>query len=555
MTRIQLRRDTSSNWQTNNPTPSLGEPCYEIDTKKLKIGDGVTKYNDLQYFAGGGVTDAYTKAETDNLLDTKQDKLIIGPGLSLTNNEISIDTQSYKGLVYSNNDTSFGTLDYSTGIYNQNTVIKYPTIKDGLSVVAFDSKINNITSFDYMTVVKVTDLSNPNGVVMFAGNAAANYVSIDCWGSNYLRAVCTVNGSTTTQESIINPYNTFVALRLQHTGTTLNVYTYISPNGELPSNDEDWALKYTREWDLSQNPIAGEGLYLFILGGSIFRDSSIKTTNTIGGSYLLKQTVLTVNNTNIFNKLSNANSVIASKDELGLVKIDDNTIVLNNNSQLEVSDTITKQGNTFNGASQLVQLDSSGKLPAIDGSQLTGISAGNPSYAYSVTTLNSNQDLNSLTTEGLYFVDGGSNFPSGVSSTRGFIRVEKLNYPDWGAINGSLVQTFTTINSLSPSTPPEVYTRQRTSTTFSPWTKVNTPSPSIATTTTTGIVKPDGTTITVTQDGTISANISTSTGALKYWTGTEANYTAIETKDADTLYRTTDTNKVFLGTIQLGGNT
>lgn len=45
------------------------------------------------------------------------------------------------------------------------------------------------------------------------------------------------------------------------------------------------------------------------------------------------------------------------------------------------------------------------------------------------------------------------------------------------------------------------------------------------------------------------------TGNLKYWTGTEANYTAIETKNADTLYRTTDTNKVFLGTIQLGGNT
>ena len=40
-------------------------------------------------------------------------------------------------------------------------------------------------------------------------------------------------------------------------------------------------------------------------------------------------------------------------------------------------------------------------------------------------------------------------------------------------------------------------------------------------------------------------------GNLKYWTGTEANYTAIETKNADTLYRTTDTNKVYLGDIQL----
>lgn len=44
-------------------------------------------------------------------------------------------------------------------------------------------------------------------------------------------------------------------------------------------------------------------------------------------------------------------------------------------------------------------------------------------------------------------------------------------------------------------------------------------------------------------------------GNLKYWTGTEAAYTELTSKDADTLYRTTDTNKVFLGTIQIGGNT
>jgi len=33
----------------------------------------------------------------------------------------------------------------------------------------------------------------------------------------------------------------------------------------------------------------------------------------------------------------------------------------------------TTQGNTFNGINQLVKLDATGKLPAIDGSQLTGI--------------------------------------------------------------------------------------------------------------------------------------------------------------------------------------
>lgn len=38
----------------------------------------------------------------------------------------------------------------------------------------------------------------------------------------------------------------------------------------------------------------------------------------------------------------------------------------------------TTQGNTFNGAGQLVQLDGSSKLPAVDGSQLTNIPGGTP---------------------------------------------------------------------------------------------------------------------------------------------------------------------------------
>jgi hypothetical protein len=38
-----------------------------------------------------------------------------------------------------------------------------------------------------------------------------------------------------------------------------------------------------------------------------------------------------------------------------------------------VAEDVTKQGNTFNGAEQLVQLDASAKLPAIDGSNLTNL--------------------------------------------------------------------------------------------------------------------------------------------------------------------------------------
>jgi len=45
-----------------------------------------------------------------------------------------------------------------------------------------------------------------------------------------------------------------------------------------------------------------------------------------------------------------------------------------------LSSTVTKAGNSFNGVSQLVQLDASGKLPAIDGSQLTGLPGGGDAF-------------------------------------------------------------------------------------------------------------------------------------------------------------------------------
>lgn len=57
MTQIKLRRDTAANFTSKNPVLGQGEPAYETDTKKMKIGDGTTAYNDLAYFdAGGGST-------------------------------------------------------------------------------------------------------------------------------------------------------------------------------------------------------------------------------------------------------------------------------------------------------------------------------------------------------------------------------------------------------------------------------------------------------------------------------------------------------------------
>lgn len=49
-TLLELRRDTAANWTSANPTLAAGEPGYETDTFKMKIGDGSTAWTSLAYF-------------------------------------------------------------------------------------------------------------------------------------------------------------------------------------------------------------------------------------------------------------------------------------------------------------------------------------------------------------------------------------------------------------------------------------------------------------------------------------------------------------------------
>lgn len=53
-TTFQLRRGRYDEWIKENPILSEGEPAFEIDTFRLKIGDGKTAYQILPYIGGDG---------------------------------------------------------------------------------------------------------------------------------------------------------------------------------------------------------------------------------------------------------------------------------------------------------------------------------------------------------------------------------------------------------------------------------------------------------------------------------------------------------------------
>lgn len=49
ITSVQFRRDTRANFVTKNSVYLIGEPLFETDTYRLKIGNGVDAYTDLPY--------------------------------------------------------------------------------------------------------------------------------------------------------------------------------------------------------------------------------------------------------------------------------------------------------------------------------------------------------------------------------------------------------------------------------------------------------------------------------------------------------------------------
>lgn len=64
-TTFQLRRGYEAAWKRNNPVLAQGEPGFVIDKNAIKIGDGLTAWNDLNYIGGnenngGGVFNADT---------------------------------------------------------------------------------------------------------------------------------------------------------------------------------------------------------------------------------------------------------------------------------------------------------------------------------------------------------------------------------------------------------------------------------------------------------------------------------------------------------------
>jgi hypothetical protein len=79
-TQMQVRRDTSTNWTSSNPTLASGEIGFETNTGKFKIGTGSATWGSLDYFG----TDASVVTLTGT--QTLTNKTLTAPIINLALN-------------------------------------------------------------------------------------------------------------------------------------------------------------------------------------------------------------------------------------------------------------------------------------------------------------------------------------------------------------------------------------------------------------------------------------------------------------------------------------
>ena len=93
-TTFQVKRGTAARWEELNPILNPGEPGFEMDTFKLKIGDGSTTWKELPYVNDVDISKYITIEDIINgdVILPVATKTTRGAVLSSTaKNEISVD--------------------------------------------------------------------------------------------------------------------------------------------------------------------------------------------------------------------------------------------------------------------------------------------------------------------------------------------------------------------------------------------------------------------------------------------------------------------------------
>jgi hypothetical protein len=165
--KIQVRRDTTANWTSSNPTLSQGEIGYELNTGKIKIGTGTTAWNSLDYLtiATSSVTGTLTfpdaTVQTTAWLGSLAYSSLTGkPTLATVATSGSYNDLSNKPNIAGTYSFNVAADDSSLKTINTNETIKF--IGAGGITTASDAE-GNITITGTTTAISWGDITNKTG--------------------------------------------------------------------------------------------------------------------------------------------------------------------------------------------------------------------------------------------------------------------------------------------------------------------------------------------------------------------------------------------------------
>lgn len=95
-TTFKLKRGTAARWAEMNPVLAKGEPGFVYDSNSLKIGDGVTPWNDLPYIQGK--TEVVSFSNALDFPTIGDPNIIYKASTELSLYQFNPETQSYEKL-------------------------------------------------------------------------------------------------------------------------------------------------------------------------------------------------------------------------------------------------------------------------------------------------------------------------------------------------------------------------------------------------------------------------------------------------------------------------
>ena len=378
-TLIQIRRGTTSEWSSVNPTLSAGEWGYDTTTKRYKLGDGLTSWNSLTYSA--------IRPSSSDLIGTS------GIGITFAATTGIPVTISVTGIVSSQ------ITDFNSAVDSRVT----------LSAVSEEQVQDIVASGDHTSS---GFLRNGTGILLDY-NDSSNYLSINVSGYSYTGHTHDDRYYTETE------LNTSGGGGQVHWANVTNAPTGFTPasHTHLWSQISDASGKATLNElaylsGVSAGTASASRVVVLDSNKSITNINSITTTGnlTVGGNLQINGTTTTVNSTtvDIGDNIIQVN-VSGSATQGGFQVLD------NNNSTVSklVWDTSDSRWE-FEGGTANVYTTGNISADTITSSATTGVP-----FVVSATGLVNNLNVDKLDNkDGSYYLDwnNSTNKPSPVIS-------------------------------------------------------------------------------------------------------------------------------------------